>query len=312
MNRLSHWFLHDLVQCGISWPPLKYRGKLCIVALNIEEAGLASMSTLATHMHLLTTQNGTHYYRENFMTDIYKAPEAELQEATQDGQYGSLENALAGNFQIRPIEAMKQAWNLLSGFKMTFWIAVIIYTIIAVVIEFALSTAFGYEPFADEFGPMKLVGSIISTFVLGPLSAGLYMLAIKHSVGTKVEVGELFEHFDKIVPIFIVTALMYVAIGLGFVLLIVPGIYLLVCFAFALPLVFEKGMSPIEALSTSRKVVHRQWFQTAGLVLICVIVIIAGFLALLVGAVWAVPLSMLAFALVYRDVFGVEEKTLQP
>ncbi len=244
------------------------------------------------------------------MTDIDKAPEAELQETTQSEQYGSVEGALAGNFQIQPIESLKQAWEMLPGLKMTMWMAIIIYAVITGALEFILSFVFGYSMIGDDFSVMEAIASIISIFITGPLAAGLYMIVIRFSVGSRIEVGELFKHFDKTIPIFITWILFYIAVGLGLILLIVPGIYLLVCFSFAPMLVVEKGMSPMEALRTSRKVVHQQWFQTAGLWLLSTLVVFAGMLALLVGLIWAIPLSGLMLALVYRNIFGVSAQTL--
>lgn len=244
------------------------------------------------------------------MTDIYKAPSAELQEPAEAGRYGSIENALAGNFQIKPIESMKSAWAILKGMKTTFWLAVIAYSLIAMALEFVLSRALGYSMFAEEYQPIQIIGTVISTLLLSPMAAGLYMITIKHSVGAKIGVGELFSYFHKILPIFLTTILIYLLVGIGLILLIIPGIYLLVCFSFSLFLVVEKDMSPIEALKTSRKAVHQQWFQTAGLLLLSVLVCILGAVALLVGLLWAIPLTALTLALVYRDVFGVEDKTL--
>ncbi len=244
------------------------------------------------------------------MTDIYKAPEAELQEPVQNGEYGSLENALAGNFKVHPIETMKQAWAMLKGMKTVFWLAILAYAIIAIVLEVILGFALGYSLSSQDFHPMEIVGSLISTLILGPILAGIYMIAIKYSAGAPIEVGEIFKHFHKTIPLFVTTIVMYLAIGIGLVLLIIPGIYLMVSFSFAFYLVVEKDMGVMQSLSTSRKVVHHQWFQMGGLILLSIVVCFLGILALLVGALWAVPLAALTIALVYRDVFGVEEKTL--
>jgi len=242
------------------------------------------------------------------MTDIYKAPEAELQESVAVGEYGSLEKALAGEFQIQPIETMKKAWAMLPGLKLNFWLAAIIYGVISAVLSGVFGAMFGGS--STSFNPMEIVSQIITILILGPMAAGLYMIAVKHSVGVKAQVSEIFQYYDKIIPIFVATIVMYILLAIGFILLIIPGIYLAVCFSYVLFLVVEKDMAPIEAIKTSRKVVHYQWFQQAGLLLLSGGVVILGALALLVGLVWAVPLAGLMLALVYRDVFGVEAKTM--
>jgi len=93
---------------------------------------------------------------------------------------------------------------------------------------------------------------------------------------------------------------------IGLVLFIIPGIYLAVAFTFGLPLVVEKNMSPIEALKVSRKVVHYKWFSFAGFLLLGMVIVVVGAIALLVGLVWAIPLVTLAWAMAYRDIFGID------
>ena len=67
---------------------------------------------------------------------------------------------------------------------------------------------------------------MLTTFLLSPLYAGIFMILIKHSIGSPIQVGELFNHYDKIIPIFIVMFLTQILVMIGLVLLIIPGIYL--------------------------------------------------------------------------------------
>ncbi len=244
------------------------------------------------------------------MTDVYKAPEAELRNTFETSEFGSMEKALAGDFEIQPAETIKQAWGMLKGMKTTFWLATIVYVVIAAIVEVILGLTLGYSIDDSSFDTLELLGSVISTLIMGPFVAGMYMIVIKHSVGASIEVGELFNHFDKILPMFFLSVLMTFAVVIGFFLLIVPGIYLMIAFSFAMFLLIEKDMGPLQALSVSRKVVHFQWFQMAGLVLLCILICLAGIMALLVGALWAIPLAGLAITLVYRDVFGIQQETL--
>lgn len=249
------------------------------------------------------------------MSDIYKAPEAPLKDpSVQTGEYGSLETALAGDYELRPIEVIKTAWANLKGFKTTFWLAALVYVALSGVVAIVLGLVFGlFTGFATE-GPLYIISSILeqvaSTLVLGPLGAGFYMLAIKFSVGKRIEVGELFKHFGKTIPIFLMFLLMYLTVFVGLVLLVLPGIYLLVAYQFALPLMVEKNMGPWEALNTSRKIITHKWFNMLGFNFVALGVVLLGALALLVGLLWAIPLTSLALATLYRDIVGVEASTM--
>jgi len=245
------------------------------------------------------------------MSDIYKAPEAPLTDpSVASSDYGSLETALSGDYELRPIETVKEAWAGLKGFKTTFWLAGLVYMAIFVVVGLVL----GGLSFLAADSSFAIVAAILeqllSMLILGPLGAGFYMLAIKFSVGSRIEVGELFKYFHKTIPIFLMTLLMYVTVIIGFILLIVPGIYLLIAYSFAIPLMVEKNMGPWEALNTSRKILTHKWFNMFGFSFVVAGVMIVGTLALVVGLLWAIPLCALAFAYLYRDIVGVETSTI--
>ena len=246
------------------------------------------------------------------MTDIYKAPEAELTNPSVAGEYGSVEKALAGEFELKPIEIIKQAWANLDGMKMTFWLAAIVYIIIYAVVTGIVAALVGrsFDPITNDFNIVAFIAELSVGLVMAPLGAGLFMIGLKHSVGATIAVGELFKHFDKIIPLFIAYIISTVLTGLGFILLIIPGIYLAIAFSMAIPLVVEKNMAPWEALMTSRKAVTHKWFPMFGFSLLSALIMLAGVLALVVGLIWAVPLIILAAATIYRDMFGVEETTL--
>lgn len=249
---------------------------------------------------------------EEVMTDIYKAPEAELTNPSTPSEYGSVEKALAGDYELKPVELLKSAWANLKGMKTTYWLASIVYLVIYAVVAAVLGFTLGAvsDPITGAFNFLGLIGQLILMLVMGPIGAGLYVIALKFSVGAKIEVGELFKHFDKTIPLFLVTMLLYIIVAIGFVLLIIPGIYLLVACSMAMPLVIDKNMGPWEALMTSRKAITHKWFNMLGFMFLTGLVVFVGFLALLVGALWAVPLVMLALATLYRDMFGIEDSTI--
>lgn len=244
------------------------------------------------------------------MSDIYKAPEASLREPSQSGEYGSVEKALAGDYQLRPIEAIKTAWRMLPGMKLPFWIAAIICGVVSLVFSFAQTGIAGDPAVGTVNWPAYFAIGLLQVAATAPLGAGLFMIGIKHSVGAPIEYNEVFKHFDKTWKLFLTFILMYIMVVIGFLLLILPGIYLSIAFSFAVPLVVEKNMGPWEALMASRKAITHKWFNMLGFFFMVMLVIFAGILALIVGLIWAYPLVALATGLIYRDMFGVEASTL--
>ena len=94
---------------------------------------------------------------------------------------------------------------------------------------------------------------------------------------------------------------------IGFVLLIIPGIYLAVAYSMAIPLLVEKNMGIWEALETSRKTINKCWFRMFGLYVVVMVLIILALLPLGIGLIWAVPLVNVVMGVVYRNLFSVEQ-----
>lgn len=246
------------------------------------------------------------------MNDNYKAPEAELTNPAAPGEYGSVAKALAGDYQLAPIELLKSAWATLKGLKTTFWIAAVIYGVVYMILSFALAASVGrsVDPVTGAFSLGVFLAEMSIGLIMMPMAMGLFMIALKFSVGAKIEVGELFKHYNKIVPLFLTYLIFYLLVAFGLILLIIPGIYLMVAFSMAVPLVVEKQMAPWDALMTSRKAITHKWFAMLGLSLLSMLLIIIAAIPLGIGLIWAIPLVVLAFAILYRDMFGVEDSTI--
>ncbi len=105
--------------------------------------------------------------------------------------------------------------------------------------------------------------------------------------------------------------IMTLALILGFLALIVPGIILALAFSFATPLVIEKDMGPVEALKESMCRTKGHRWMLFRLSLLSLALNVLGFCALIVGLLVTAPVTALAFIRAYR-VFGapLEEEVL--
>ena len=249
------------------------------------------------------------------MSDFYKAPEANLEQAATSNEYGSVESALQGNYQFAIKEICAEAWQKVNGSKITFLMAAIIYVVVAIILEFGLATiltAFGLVT-TDTLTPSggAILGGTISELlqilITTPLMAGLIVMGMRIANGQVAEVGLMFSQFSKILPLFFTTILMWIFIAIGFVLLIVPGIYLLFAYAMAIPLVVDKDMGPWQALETSRKAITKKWFKYSGFYLLMLLAILLGVLLILIGVIWAAPFVLIAYGIAYRNIFGISK-----
>jgi uncharacterized membrane protein len=96
------------------------------------------------------------------------------------------------------------------------------------------------------------------------------------------------------------TVLASLAVILGLVLLIVPGIIFMLMFMFADFIVIDRELGPIEAMKESARITRGYRWVLLGFALITVLINVLGLLALVVGFLVAVPVTSLAFVHAYR------------
>ncbi len=86
----------------------------------------------------------------------------------------------------------------------------------------------------------------------------------------------------------------------GFVLLIIPGVIAALMFMFTPYLIIDKGLAPFDAMRESMRMTKGHRWQLFLLMCTVVLLNILGVVALLVGLLVTVPLSMIAVARAYR------------
>lgn len=101
--------------------------------------------------------------------------------------------------------------------------------------------------------------------------------------------------------------LLALAVAIGFVLLIVPGIILGLMFMFTTFVVIERELGPIDAMSESHRLTRGHKWRLFGFVLLLLLINVLGVLALVVGLLVSIPVSTLAFVHAYRVLGGKPE-----
>jgi uncharacterized membrane protein len=202
----------------------------------------------------------------------------------------------------------QDAWARTKGAKGKLWLALAAYIGFYIVISILVGLFLPSEEYVIEnkIWWVFAVEQVIFTAVTMPVTAGLYMLGIRRAAGLGMPVLSIFRYFNKIIPLFITALLQLILVLVGFLLLVIPGIYLTIAYFFAIPLVVEKDLSPWAALETSRKAITKCWFRTFGFVLVSALAILVGMIPLGIGLIWTLPLAMIAYGVLYRVLFGCE------
>ncbi|MBX2867383.1 MAG: DUF975 family protein [Acidiferrobacterales bacterium] len=257
------------------------------------------------------------------MVDVYKAPEAQLTKPSSSGEYGSIEIGTSGSYRFQIKEVFSEAWSLVKGAKLSFLLAGILYWVLYVFFAFVISfvlTGLGMSVpnlFTGELpegatagaaGVGQVLSSILIAVVTTPLWVGLQVMGIRRSDNQQVSAGDLFSKYGHSIPLFFTLVLYYVFVAIGFVLLILPGIYLSIAYLMAFPLVTEKGLGPWRALETSRKAVTKKWFKFFGLCICLGLIFIISLIPLGIGLIWSAPFVLIAYGIVYRNMFGLHSE----
>ncbi len=232
--------------------------------------------------------------------------------ASASDRYGSIEKGINGDYDFTISEILKEAWTLMKGAKRY----ILGGTIIMYIILFAFGAlmaviqgvVFGssHEHMAAAAG-FQFLTQLVSMAISYPMTAGIMMIGIRRSVGLPIDLSLLFGYFGRVIPLVLMSLLSMVLVVIGFLLLVIPGIYLGVSYIMAMPLVVEKNLGPWRALETSRKAVTKKWFSIFGLFFVIGLISMVSMIPLGIGLIWTIPMASLAFGILYRTIFGVEE-----
>ncbi len=145
-------------------------------------------------------------------------------------------------------------------------------------------------------------GSLILNYVLW---GGLYWFFLKLVRGQRGEVGDAFAGFSLgFSQLLLFSLVAQVLMGLGFLLCLLPGIYLAVCWMyFSTLLIMDKGMEFWPAMELSRKVVTRHWWSFFGFAILGGLLCLLGLLACGLGLFVAIPVVTAATVYAYQDIF---------
>jgi uncharacterized membrane protein len=148
-------------------------------------------------------------------------------------------------------------------------------------------------------------GSFIFSAVAAPLYAGYSIVAFRLLSGKPLQFGDFFNGFNYFLPLFLASLAGGLLVSIGFVLLIIPGIYLAVAYLFTTFLVLDYRMEFWQAMEISRKIITKNWFAFFGFAFALFAINFLGAIALGVGLLVSIPVSACAAAIAYKEIIGL-------
>ncbi len=149
---------------------------------------------------------------------------------------------------------------------------------------------------------MYFISDLISLIVSAFFMAGFARMLLTVADGGVPKIEDVFSEGQSYFRMLAALFLTGIAAMVGFMRLVIPGIYSSMRMMFVYPLVIDQGLGAVEAIQkswsmTATDTVHllKLWFAIVG-------VIFLGLLAFVVGVLLAAPVAMLLLTLVYRQV----------
>jgi len=193
-------------------------------------------------------------------------------------------------------ESLRFGWETFKK-RPLFFIGVVV----AVIVVTSILTSVTPENPRAAF-PVLLTIAVLALNML--IEMGLVAFAIKaHDDVEKVTLHDLWhpQAFLKYVGVKILTGIIVI---LGLILLVVPGVIAALALMFATYLVIERNLGPVDALKESVRITKGNRWKLFLLALAMLALNILGAIALLVGLLITIPVSLLALAHVYRTLAG--------
>jgi hypothetical protein len=197
------------------------------------------------------------------------------------------------NFTVGAV--LGEAWQKVGGSKGLYWGALSLIMVVAI--------AFVVAALVAGKGAGTVI-QVVGQCIYLVLQVGVALLAIRRIRGENVRAVMVFDPLPKTVWLVLAFILSAILIGIGFVLLILPGIYLCVAYVFTSPLIADRGLGVWQALETSRKAVTKCWFRVFFIYVIMAFINMLGTISLGIGLIWTVPLALNATGILYRELFG--------
>jgi len=230
-----------------------------------------------------------------------------------------------GDYELDIFGCVGRAWGILAS---NFWLLVGGCAVYLLII--GGMSGFAQIPF------IGILFSIASLIITGPLVGGVYIFALRVIRNQGGDIGEVFSGFRNnmgqlilghIIPALITGAAaipgilmaaipivimanndepntgLIVLAAFGFLLAVIPAIYLSVGWAFTIPLIADRGMDFWSAMKSSRAQVGRHWWTVFGLFIVAGLLNLAGVLLCCLGTFVSMPLVFLIMLLAYEIIF---------
>ena len=226
---------------------------------------------------------------------------------TECGVTEANRNRVAEPDRFSVTAVMKDAWHQTKGAKASIWGAIAFIYLVVLLLEAAVSffiPSCGFTRMTGSaFGICSVVQLVIST-IFFILAAGLLCIGLEKVAGEPVSWRLIFRGGSSSGQIALAIFFQTLLVGAGLVCLVIPGIYLAVCYSLTLPLIVGREMSARDAMKASRKAIHRVWWRVFGSFGLMGLILFISLIVFGLGLIWTVPMFTILHGVLYHRLFA--------
>ncbi|PCH68585.1 MAG: hypothetical protein COC06_09230 [Bacteroidales bacterium] len=182
--------------------------------------------------------------------------------------------------------------------------------LLAIIVSGFIETPMGYNQMDWDSGDsnsiwlssFKLLGFIYYLLIITPFNYGVDWMFLKASRKSEPQFEEILNGFKKFLFVILSHLLVIVIVGIGFLFLIIPGIYLICKLIFVPFLIMDKKVDPIQAVKLSFYLSKGYFWTILGMGILSFFVLILGLICLVVGVFVSLIWIHSAFAVLYKAV----------
>lgn len=223
---------------------------------------------------------------------------------------GSLEQALESKHSFNPMQVLKEGFQLtktsIPSLLGAAFLALVIFTVILM-----LALQFVGEGVFDVENPRTvMIILLIQIMVMPPLFAAIHVMGMRHAIGEKTQVSDLFAFIKQPFPFILIALLTQVITQLtagvlpGIIGLLVVG-FISITLSMAIPLAAEYQLSPIQAIRSSFIAVIKRFGAFLNVYLVLLVLFLLSLVTLGLALIVVVPFFYNVKGIMYREVFGI-------
>lgn len=221
-----------------------------------------------------------------------------LQESAQPQNLKSL---ITERYRFKTKQYLRRGWNI---FQENWLFLIVYFTIVAAIAAGIVGIA---VLLPNKYG--MALSLLLALVLFPPLWAGFFAGIFTSFRRNRFKLKDFFQGFSFFPQLAIANLVsgLLIFIGCFVTLILIPGIYLIVGYIFAAPLIIDRRLKFWSAMETSRLIVARQWFPIFAFVLLLGLINLGGALIFGLGLFVTLPVSYCAIAAAYDDIIGIRQ-----